>query len=187
MLKTYFYKLLSFTNNISIKLGAILAGFFSPIQGIIFLCMILAFMDFFIKLYVVYTTEGREAIKSKKMEDTLYKILFYSAAITVIHLVDVIFVKDVGADIAVTSGSTVTITAWVKQDFGGSSTITKLKVLGGYVDGVSEVTDTHGNNTNWENLSVTINPTESGVVPVYVEYSTTTLADTIYIGSITIT
>lgn len=40
MLKTYFYKLLSFTNNISIKLGAILAGFFSPIQGIIFLCMI---------------------------------------------------------------------------------------------------------------------------------------------------
>lgn len=99
MLKTYFYKLLSFTNNISIKLGAILAGFFSPIQGIIFLCMILAFMDFFIKLYVVYTTEGREAIKSKKMEDTLYKILFYSAAITVIHLVDVIFVKDVGADL----------------------------------------------------------------------------------------
>ena len=99
MLKTYFYKLLSFTNNISIKLGAILAGFFSPIQGIIFLCMILAFMDFFIKLYVVYTTEGREAIKSKKMEDTLYKILFYGAAITVIHLVDVIFVKDVGADL----------------------------------------------------------------------------------------
>lgn len=99
MLKTYFYKLLSFTNNISIKLGAILASFFSPIQGIIFLCMILAFMDFFIKLYVVYTTEGREAIKSKKMEDTLYKILFYSAAITVIHLVDIIFVKDVGADL----------------------------------------------------------------------------------------
>lgn len=99
MLKTYFYKLLSFTNNISIKLGAILAGFFSPIQGIIFLCMILAFMDFFIKLYVVYTTEGREAIKSKKMEDTLYKILFYSAAITVVHLVDIIFVKDVGADL----------------------------------------------------------------------------------------
>ena len=99
MLKTYFYKLLSFTNNISIKLGAILAGFFSPIQGIIFLCMILAFMDFLIKPYVVYTTEGREAIKSKKMEDTLYKILFYSAAITVIHLVDIIFVKDVGADL----------------------------------------------------------------------------------------
>lgn len=99
MLKTYFYKLLSFTNNISIKLGAVLAGFFSPIQGIIFLCIILAFMDFFIKLYVVYTTEGREAIKSKKMEDTLYKILFYSAAIIVIHLVDIIFVKDVGADL----------------------------------------------------------------------------------------
>lgn len=99
MLKTYFYKLLSFTNNISIKLGAVLAGFFSPIQGIIFLCMILAFMDFFIKLYVVYTTEGREAIKSKRMEDTLYKILFYSAAIIVIHLVDIIFVKDVGADL----------------------------------------------------------------------------------------
>ena len=99
MLKTYFYKLLSFTNNNSIKLGVLLAGFFSPIQGIIFFFMILAFMDFFIKLYVVYTTEGREAIKSKKMEDTLYKILFYSAAITVIHLVDIIFVKDVGADL----------------------------------------------------------------------------------------
>lgn len=99
MLKTYFYKLLSFTNNISIKLGAILAGFFSPIQGMIFLCIMLAFMDFFIKVYVVYTTEGHEAIKSKKIEDTLYKILFYSAAIIVIHLIDIVFVKDVGADL----------------------------------------------------------------------------------------
>ena len=56
-------------------------------------------MDLFIKLYVVYTTEVREKKKKKKMEDTLYKILFYSAAITVIHLVDIIFVKDVGADL----------------------------------------------------------------------------------------
>lgn len=99
MIKLYFYKLLGFTNNIFVKLGAILAGFFSPIQGMIFLCMTLAIADFFIKLYVVYFLEGKSAIQSKKMEHTIYKIVFYSLAIITTHLIDVIFIKDVGADL----------------------------------------------------------------------------------------
>lgn len=99
MFKLYFYKLLAMANNTFIKYGIVLASFFGPVQGIIFLCIMLAFMDFFVKLHVVYITEGRRAIKSKKIENTIYKIIFYSLAIIVAHLIDIIFIKDVGHEI----------------------------------------------------------------------------------------
>ncbi len=99
MFKFYLSKLLSFANNGFVKLAAIFISFIAPIQSIIFLCVTLAFVDFFDKIHVVYKLEGRTAIKSKKIEDTIYKVVFYSLAIVTSHLLDVIFIKDVGVDL----------------------------------------------------------------------------------------
>lgn len=98
LIKTYFYKLTEITQGLIFKTTTLFAAFFAPLQSIIFLCILLAFLDFFVKLHVVIVTEGRKAITSKKMENTLIKIMFYSAAIIVTHFLDILFVKDVGAD-----------------------------------------------------------------------------------------
>jgi len=92
------------------------------------------------------------------------------------------------ADIAVVSGSTVTITAWMKKtDASNSVSKIALATLPNKLGGVTAQRDEHGANTNWEQLSITINPTVTGVVPIYAEFSVSTTFVYAHVGSITIT
>lgn len=92
------------------------------------------------------------------------------------------------ADIAVTAGSTVTVTAWVKKlDASNSISIGRLSVPSYYVEGVDYTSSEHGANLDWENLSVTFSPTANGILPVNIEFITSTSFVTIYVGSINVT
>lgn len=92
----YLTKVLAGCKNLVIAFLSVIANFLVPIQGLIFLAITLSLFDFLIKLYLVYRKEGRKAITSKKMEDTGFKMLFYSALLIMLKLVQDLFFKDFG-------------------------------------------------------------------------------------------
>lgn len=92
----YLTKVLAGCKNFVVAFLSVLANFLVPIQGLIFLAITLSLFDFLIKLYLVYRKEGRKAITSKKMEDTGFKMLFYSALLIMLKLVQDLFFKDFG-------------------------------------------------------------------------------------------
>lgn len=96
MIKTYLAKVFAGSKSFIIAFFSMIANFFIPIQGLIFLAITLCLLDFFIKIYLVYRKDGRKAITSKKMEDTGFKMLFYSALLVMLKLVQDLFFKDFG-------------------------------------------------------------------------------------------
>lgn len=93
---TYLTKVLAGCKNLVIAFFSVIANFLFPIQGLIFLAIALSLLDFLVKLYLVYRKDGRKAITSKKMEDTGFKILFYSALLIMLKLVQDLFFRDFG-------------------------------------------------------------------------------------------
>jgi len=92
------------------------------------------------------------------------------------------------AKIACNANALVTVKAWVKlshaTDIGA-----KLFVRGGQIAGVSnDVTATKSADTNWEELTVTFTPTETGVVEVHLlSYWLANLADeSTYVDDVTV-
>lgn len=75
------------------------AAFLSPIQPLIICATLFAILDYFVKLYCVYKVEGKQGIKSNKMQDTFYKILLYAGVISVLFIVDQLFVKTLFLDL----------------------------------------------------------------------------------------
>lgn len=99
MFKSYLLKILAGCQNLLLALGSILAGFFAPIQGLIFLSFILCLLDFLTKIYLVYKKEGFKAVQSKKMESTGFKMLFYACLLSALQLVHILFFVDYGGAI----------------------------------------------------------------------------------------
>jgi hypothetical protein len=93
---TYLTKVLAGCKDLIIAFLSVVANFLVPIQGLIFLAIFLSLLDFLVKLYLVYRKDGRKAITSKKMEDTGFKMLFYSALLVMLKLVQDLFFKDFG-------------------------------------------------------------------------------------------
>lgn len=93
---TYLTKVLAGCKDLIIAFLSVIANFLVPIQGLIFLAIFLSLLDFLVKLYLVYRKDGRKAITSKKMEDTGFKMLFYSALLVILKLVQDLFFKDFG-------------------------------------------------------------------------------------------
>lgn len=102
LLKKYlidlFFKIFIYFKNTYVIVSTLIISFFCPIQKLIFLCIVLAILDLFVKLYVVYNTKGYDEIKSSKISNTLFKIVFYSVSMIVVHGIDLWFVKDIGFD-----------------------------------------------------------------------------------------
>jgi hypothetical protein len=96
MIYNYLAKVLAGFKSLVIAFFSVLANFLFPIQGLIFLAITLCLMDFLIKIYLVYRKYGRKAITSKRMEDTGFKMLFYSALLIMLKLVQDLFFKDFG-------------------------------------------------------------------------------------------
>jgi len=73
------------------------------------------------------------------------------------------------AEIAVVSGRTYTISAYLKLDH-STNVAAKLVIPGGYLSGIStDVTANTPTNTNWNKVSLAaITPTETGILPVEV-------------------
>jgi multisubunit Na+/H+ antiporter MnhC subunit len=96
MIYNYLAKVLTGMKSLGIAFFSVIANFLFPIQGLIFLAITLCLMDFLIKIYLVYRKDGRKAITSKKMEDTGFKMLFYSTLLIMLKLVQDLFFKDFG-------------------------------------------------------------------------------------------
>jgi len=88
----------------------------------------------------------------------------------------------------VASGSMVTVNAWVKKshatDVGASIAV---KGNGWDLDGISATETTAANNTDWQQLTITFTPTESGVVPIFGRAWVNASISDVYFGSIEIT
>ena len=75
---------------------ALIAGFASfliPLQPLVTVTFLTALLDWWVKLYCIYKSEGIESVKSNRMKDTFYKILLYFAFLFVVHTIDVLFIK----------------------------------------------------------------------------------------------
>jgi len=96
MIYNYLTKVFAGCKDLVVAFFSVIANFLVPIQGLIFLAITLSLLDFLVKLYLVYRKDGRKAITSKKMEDTGFKMLFYSALLVMLKLVQDLFFKDFG-------------------------------------------------------------------------------------------
>jgi len=98
-MRTYLLKMLAGTKNLVITLCSIFASFIAPIQGLIFLAVMLCLADFLVKLYVVAKKEGFKAIESRKMGDTGLKMAFYCGLLVILQLTHNLFFLDFGRNI----------------------------------------------------------------------------------------
>lgn len=91
--------------------------------------------------------------------------------------------------IAVVSGSPVTVSLWVKKDHATNvSAILYSKDEGYALAGMVADTATKADDTNWQQLTVSFTPTESGVTSVFVDvYATNVTSANVYIGAIDVT
>ena len=96
----YLFKALLLLKNSLFTLVAGIASFVVPLQPLVVVTTMVSILDYFVKLYCIYKTEGKAGIKSNRMQDTMYKILLYAAFLFVTHIVDVLFVKTMFLDIA---------------------------------------------------------------------------------------
>lgn len=95
----YLTKLLVLLKNWFFLLFSTVLSFLIPIQPIIIVTTIVALFDWFLKLYCIYTTEGKSAIKSNKMQDTFFKIIIYAAFVTTLFTIDQLFIKTLCYDL----------------------------------------------------------------------------------------
>jgi hypothetical protein len=91
-------------------------------------------------------------------------------------------------EFAVTASALVTFTAWVKKDH-ATDVHCRIRVLDEVynLSGVSDTSATKANDTNWEQLTITFTPTETGIVPIFFESWRTGAQSNTYIGSVTCT
>lgn len=95
----YIIKLILAAKNWSFMLFASLASFLIPLQPLVTVTTLIALLDWWIKLFCLYKSEGADSIKSDRMKDTFYKILLYFAVLFVFHTIDLFFVKPFLVDI----------------------------------------------------------------------------------------
>jgi len=98
-MKSYLIKILAGLNSFALTITSIFLSFIAPIQGLVFLSIILCLFDFLTKIYLVYRQKGFKAIESKKMGDTGFKILFYCSLLIVLQLIHNIFFVEFGHSI----------------------------------------------------------------------------------------
>lgn len=91
-------------------------------------------------------------------------------------------------EFALSASSAATFTAWVKKDH-ATDVECQIKVEGeAYtLEGITETADVKGSDTNWEQLSITFTPTESGIVSIWYESWYVSGNSNTYIGSVTCT
>lgn len=96
---SYLLKLLIPLKNWLFAIMASFASFLMPLQPLIITTTLISLLDWFIKLYCVYHSEGKQGIKSNKMQDTMYKIVLYAFFLFVLYTVDVLFLKTIFLDL----------------------------------------------------------------------------------------
>ena len=80
-------------------LVASFASFLIPLQPLVGVATLMAFLDYFVKLYCIIRVEGYAGIKSNRLKDTMYKIILYAIFLFVVYTIDVFFVKTIFLDI----------------------------------------------------------------------------------------
>lgn len=95
----YLTKILVLLKNWFFLLSSMVLSFLVPIQPIIIVTTMVAFFDWFLKLYCVYKTEGKGGIKSDKIQDTFFKIILYAAFIITCFTIDQLFFKTLCYDL----------------------------------------------------------------------------------------
>ena len=98
-MKEYLIKLLAGLKGYIAPILSMFAAFIAPIQGLIFLALMLCLADFLIKVYLVAKKEGFKAIESKKMGDTGLKMGFYCTLLIILQLTHNLFILDFGRNI----------------------------------------------------------------------------------------
>lgn len=90
------------------------------------------------------------------------------------------------AEVAFTASSLVTVKAWVKKDH-ATNVGCKLATYTNTSVGInSDVAVTKANDTDWEELTITFTPTQSGVTEIYLESWYSAGNSNTYVGSITV-
>lgn len=92
-MKSYIIKLLLATKNWLFTIFAGFASYLVPLQSLIVVATLMAFLDYMVKLYCILRTEGMVGIKSNRLKDTMYKIVLYAAFLFVVYTVDMLFIK----------------------------------------------------------------------------------------------
>lgn len=96
-------------------------------------------------------------------------------------------------EIAATANTAVTYTRWIKKDAVGYHNV--YLYIPGFpwsLPGISTTYDLKADDTDWEQLSVTVTPTSAGIIPVFLVYEktstnfSTTTSRSAYVGSATI-
>lgn len=98
-MQQYIFKLLIALKNWLFTICAGIASFIVPLHPLIGVATLVAFLDYFVKLYCIVRTEGMAGIKSNRLKDTMYKIILYALFIFVVYTVDVMFIKTFFLDI----------------------------------------------------------------------------------------
>jgi len=97
--KSYLFKLLLSLKSNIIWILSIIVNFLIPIAPLVFVAILITIFDLVIKIYCVIKKDGIEAIESKRMRDTMYKIIVYTVGLVCVYVIDVLFVKDFCYDI----------------------------------------------------------------------------------------
>lgn len=98
MLKDYISKLLNQLHNPIITFLTSISMFFAPVSGIVLSAIMLAIVDFLIRVVGVIKNEGYGSVKSNKISSTLEKCLLYFTLIIAAHILDLVFVQRISAD-----------------------------------------------------------------------------------------
>ncbi len=97
--KSYLFKiLLSLKNSLTLCLS-IIGGFLLPLAPFVAVVILMTVLDLMLKVYVVYKKQGLAGIESKRMRDTMFKIIVYTVTLFCVYAIDILFVKDFCYDI----------------------------------------------------------------------------------------
>lgn len=98
-MNSYLLKVLLIVKNWFFTICAGLASFIIPLHPLIGVTTLVALLDWFVKIYCILKVEGWSGVKSRKMQDTMQKIVLYALFLFVVYTVDVMFIKTVFLDI----------------------------------------------------------------------------------------
>jgi len=98
-MQSYIYKILLAFKNWLFTIFAGFASYLVPLQPLIVVATLMAFLDYMVKLYCILRTQGWDGVKSNRMKDTMQKIVLYAIFLFVVYTVDMLFIKTFFLDI----------------------------------------------------------------------------------------
>lgn len=98
-MQSYLIKLLLSAKNWLLTVLAGFASFLIPLSPLVGVAMLMAFLDYVVKIYCILRKDGWDGVKSNRMKDTIEKIILYAVFLFVVYTVDMMFIKTYFLDI----------------------------------------------------------------------------------------